>query len=132
MAKFSEEVVKDVLATYKQTRNSPFKTARKCGIDVADVFAIIDDNQERLKSATEHNGGKGRPELINFAVARRRADDRQWDNKDEAIVKARADYEAGTHEMATGRDGQWLILYSIPRRRREPNRDGYFLPECGI
>ena len=130
-APYSTEIVADVLRTYRQTRNSPFKTARLCGIEVADVFAIVDTNQGKLDAAHEHNGGLGREELIPYTVSRRRADDRSWDNTEPAIVKARADFEAGTHEMATGRDGKWLILYSIPRRRREPNRDGYFLPEQG-
>lgn len=62
-----------------------------------------------------------------FAVARKKAD-QPWDNSVEAIDAARNAYEAGTHIMATGRDGDWLILYSIPQRRVTP-RPGCFDPE---
>lgn len=130
-APYSDEVVKDVLRTFIQTRRKPFNTARLCGVEVADVFAIVDQHPDALSNTQEYNGGKGREELMPFTVARRLASDRGWDNTDSEIVKARAAFEAGTHEMATGRDGKFLILYSIPRKRREPNRDGYFMPEQG-
>lgn len=34
------------------------------------------------------------------------------------IEDARNKYEAGTHEMLTARDGDWFILYCVPRTTR--------------
>lgn len=129
MSKYPDIVVREVLETYKSTRNSPFKTARLCGINVAQVFEIVDANQDKVAEATERFGGKGRPEMEPYLVARRKVTDREWDNSLPEIVQARADYEAGTHTMATGRDGSWLLLYSIPLRRRVEAQPGYF-SEC--
>jgi len=125
------EIVDEVLRLHSQNpkRFSPFKASRSVGIDVADVFQIIEQNKDRLNRSEEQYGGFGRPDIQQYVVARRRADEREWDNTDPAIAKARADYEAGTHEMATGRDGSWLILYSIPRKVQAHDRVGYFTPE---
>lgn len=123
------EVVQEVLRVYRKTRNSPFKTSRICAVPVADVFAIVDQYKDKVESAQERYGGEGRPELYPFTVARRKANVPGWDNTDREIAIARANYEAGTHEMVTGRDGAWLILYSIPRRNKAKGREGYFIPE---
>jgi hypothetical protein len=122
------EVIQEIVTTYRQTR-SPFKTARKVGVEVDDVFSVINDHQDKITETQERNGGLGREELQPFTVARRRASERGWNNNLEEIVQARKQYEAGTHIMATGRDGSWLILYSIPRKGRPDPQPGYFLPE---
>lgn len=119
----------EILIQHQKTR-SPFKTANLLDVDLAVVFAVIDKNKKTGGTRAEHNGGLGREELIPFTVARRLASDAGWDNKDPAIAQARADYTAGTHEMATGRDGAWLILYSFLRKRVDKTRADYFLPEC--
>lgn len=129
MNTLTPEVVQDILRTYPLTRNSPFKTARLVGVSVADVFATIDAHEGQLNVAQERYGGFGRPELQQFIVARRQARESGWENSDPDIARARSDYEAGTHEMATGRDGAWLILYSFPRRRVAKGRENYFKPE---
>lgn len=122
------EIVEEILVKYRQTR-SPFKTAHAVGVDVSDVFAVIDDNSDQLTNVQERHGGMGRPEMQQFIVARRRALDPSWDNGDTTIALARENYEKGTHIMATGRDGAWLILYSIPRKGRPDPMTDYFLPE---
>lgn len=122
------EVIDDILIEYKRTR-SPFKAAKAVGVDVAEVWAVIDANKDKLGTYEERHGGNGRPELEQFFVAKRRAMDRGWENNDAPILRARAQYEAGTHEMITGRDGSWLILYAIPRRYLASGREGYFTPE---
>lgn len=54
-----------------------------------------------------------------YIVSRRHAENPHWPKEDQTkIEKARANYEAGTHEMITGRDREWFILYSIPRANR--------------
>lgn len=123
------EVEAEVLRVYRQTR-SPFKTAKKVGhIDVSDVFAVINKHEGEISTAQERHGGFGREELRDHLVARRKITVSGWNNADPLIAKAREDYEAGTHIMATGRDGGWLLLYSIPRRGRPDPQVGYFLPE---
>lgn len=122
------EVIEDIISEYRRTR-SPFKTANACGVDVAIVWGVIDQNKDRMSIYEERYGGKGRPELQQFLVASRRASDREWDNADHGIIAARRALEAGTHVMTTGRDGQWLLLYSIPRKGQRDPRPDYFLPE---
>lgn len=122
------EIVDEILATYKRT-HSPFKISQKVGVSVDEVFEVLNDHEEKLTPIPERNGGLGREEMQPFTVARRRVGERGWNNNDENIIKARADFEAGTHIMATGRDGAWLILYSIPRKGAPDPLPDYFLPE---
>lgn len=124
----TQEVIDDILTLYKRTR-SPFKISQKVGVSVDAVFEVINSHEEKLTPLPERNGGFGRVELQPFTVARRRVSEREWDNKDDKIVEARTNYESGTHIMATGRDGAWLILYSFPRKGRPDPLPDYFLPE---
>lgn len=130
MTAITPEVRDEIVRVYAQTRRSPFKTARLVGVSISDVFTVVNDDNDRADLASERYGGFGRPDVQPFIVARRTVKDRQWDNKLPEIIKARAEYEAGTHEMATGRDGQWLILYSIPRVKPVRGRKNYFQLEC--
>lgn len=121
------ELRDEIIVELRKVR-APAKVARNLGIDLSDVLTVSDEiggAGRRLRQ--EHNGGLGQEALIPFTVARKRAM-QNWDNTDPDIAKARADYEAGTHEMCTGRDGDWLILYSIPRQKVAP-RPAYFTPE---
>jgi hypothetical protein len=127
MPEYSQEVIDDVLAEYKRTR-SPFRTAKNVGLDTQVVWDIIEANSDKLSAHPERNGGFGNPKLQPFLVARRQVTSRSWDNDDPKIALARANYEAGSHDMMTGRDGGWLLLYSIPLKRRMP-RPNYFKPE---
>lgn len=122
------EVAAEIVSKFRQTR-SPFKTAHAVGVDISEVFAVIDDSADQLTAIQERHGGLGRPEMRQFLVARRRASDPEWDNSDAKIAAARDNYEKGTHIMATGRDGAWLILYSMPRKGRPDPMPDYFLPE---
>lgn len=120
---------KDILRMYGRTTKSPMKIANKVGVSVADVILTIEKNEEKLGPVPERHGGFGRDVLRPFLVARRKASEPVWDNTLAEIVEARQQYEDGTHIMATGRDGAYLLLYSIPRKGRpDPNKD-YFLPE---
>jgi hypothetical protein len=125
------EVTAEILRMYQQNpqRFSPFKAAKSLGVPIQTVLDVVEANKERLAQGTEVHGGLGRPELQEFLVARKRGVGAQWDNNDPEIVLARARYEAGTHEMTTGRDGPWQLLYSIVRVRPAAPRPGYFTPE---
>lgn len=122
------EIEEEILAKYRQTR-SPFKTAHAVGVDISVVFEVIDTKSDQLAAVQERHGGMGRPEMQPFIVARRRANQPTWGSDDEKVIEARENYEKGTHIMATGRDGAWLILYSVPRKGRPDPMPDYFLPE---
>lgn len=128
---YSPEEEADVLRIYRANprRFSPFKASKSTGISLPDVFEIIEKNKDTLARTGERFDGLGRPELREFMVARRRAMGEPWDNTDARIAEARVNFEAGTHMMATGRDGQWLLLYSIPRQGKVKPAPGYFSME---
>lgn len=71
--------------------------------------------------------GKGPKHLQKYIVAIRSLYIHSgWDNANPAIVKARKDYDAGLVELATGRDGANIILYSLPRKQKDHKRKPYF------
>lgn len=60
------------------------------------------------------------PRLRRFAVAKCRCG-LDWP-QDDPINVARRRYDAGTHEMVQSRNGSWVVLYSIPRKRPTARR----------
>jgi hypothetical protein len=124
------EVKAEIVAQFERNRQrfSPFRTSTALGIQVKDVLEVIAELKEPQARALERNGGYGREELRPFLVARRTAMTSGWDNTQPEIRKARENYELGTHDMATGRDGPWLLLYSFPVVFPEP-RPNYFNTE---
>jgi hypothetical protein len=125
---YTPEEEEDVLRIYRANprRFSPFKASRSTGISLPDVFEIIGKNQEDLAKTGERHDGFGRPDMRIHLVTRRRAMGEPWDNTDPKIAEARASFEAGTHLMATGRDGQWLLLYAIERTGKPEPKPRYF------
>jgi hypothetical protein len=117
----------EILRDLRKTR-APARTSKNTGYAIRLVLQVQEEDNHPRPFREEKYGGLGRPELQGFTVARKRPWE-LWDNNSEAVFAARAQYEAGTHEMTTGRDGDWLILYSIPRKKIAPHRMGYFLPE---
>lgn len=107
-------------------RFSPFKVAHATGVNISDVLATVRKNSATMTDGTEHSGGQGRPDLADVIIASRRVMDAGWDNADPGVVEARARYCAGTHDMATHRDGAWLHLCSFPLTRPRRPRPGYF------
>jgi hypothetical protein len=126
----NQGVIADVLYEWRRLKRSPYKVAKAVGISTRDVLEIISDHGHKISEHIERHDGMGRHELREFLVARKLAAD-SWDNDNPVIAGARADYEAGRVELATGRDGRWLLLYAIPRKRRQP-RPNYFKPEPSI
>lgn len=124
------EIVKEVLYEWTRLKRSPYKVAAAVGIGVREVLTIIDDHGHTISEIVERHDGEGRPELREFVVARKLVTER-WDNDSAEVAKARWDYEAGLIEMATGRDGRWLLLYAFPRKRPAPRPD-YFKPEVSL
>ena len=61
----------------------------------------------------------GRESMRRFIVSARHSSFSTWPAQDEAKIQAARDkYEAGTHEMAQGRDRDWFVQYCIPRKVR--------------
>jgi hypothetical protein len=84
-----------------------------------------------VSGSLETNGGFGRPELIRFTLSRTLAG-MPWPIEDQgAIDAARINYDAGFLEMCQGRDGNWLILYAIPRREVAVRASKYFVRRDG-
>ena len=105
----------------------PGKISRLTGYPVVQVCRVIADASSTIISVKpETFDGWGRPEMRRHIVARR-AIWTDWDNP-EGVAQARADYDAGLSEMCQGRDGDIMILYSIPRVNPCKPRD-YFSGE---
>ena len=125
----SPEVYAEIATDLLKTR-APSRTSKNLGYDIKLILQVAEQENQPRSRYEEHNGGEGRADILVYRIARKKAW-QVWNNDDPAIAKGRADYEAGTHEMATGRDGDWLLLYSIPRKKVDPRID-YFLPESAL
>lgn len=67
----------------------------------------------------------GRPHLREFIVSVRHCHT-NWPEEDRAALqKARQHFDAGTHQMVQGRDGQWIIQYCWPKTQ-PTTPDPYF------
>jgi hypothetical protein len=120
----------DVRDEFEKTR-SYFRVARALNTTMEMVKSIIGDTVQPTKRREALFGGQGRPELRKFLVATRTSE-QQWDNDEPDIQIARHQYEAGTHEMCTGFDGDTVLLYSIPRASPATPRTNYFQPGNNI
>lgn len=114
----------EIIAEYRRVRGSPFKVANNFIIPVSLVWAVVADHPDALSARVERFEGDGRPDLRPFIVGKKKVGS-NWDNTDPAIAKARADYEAGTHDMMTHRDGAYEFLVSRPQTHTTP-RPEYF------
>lgn len=121
------EIEAEILAIYRANpkRFSTFKAGRKVGVSSTEVMAVVAKHRDTVADGREHNGGAGRPELEPFIVASKRASE-PWNNKDTGVAHARAAYCAGTHDMATHRDGAWLHLCLFKLARPRPARPNFF------
>lgn len=122
------EIEADILRIHglNPKRFSPFRASKTVGATVEEVMAVVRRHSLNTTESSEHSGGVGRAELEPYIVASRRINDRGWENTDPGVHRARLLFEAGTHDMATHRDGAWLHLCSIPLSRHRKPRPGYF------
>lgn len=121
------ELDKDVREEYAK-HSSLFKTAKALKVTIDYVISVVggDKVEELPDDSTCKFEGYGDPEKQKYFVARSLAKD-VWDNSRPEVAEARDKFEAGTHNMATGRDGPWVILYSFPQAVVTP-RPNYFTP----
>lgn len=73
----------------------------------------------------------GRPELRQYMISIRHMYETGWPRADKAVIeRARRAYDAGYVEMCQARDGNWIILYSIRRKKKALARNWFTpLPE---
>lgn len=125
--KTADEFLNDDIREEYAKHHSIFKTARALKITLDRVTSVVGQENFHVDRQPPRFGGRGRPELEKFIMATKNANE-PWDNNLSELRQARARYEAGTHEMCSGRDGDNIILYCIPRAVVEP-RLGYFRSE---
>ena len=72
----------------------------------------------------------GNPNLRRHVISARNASFSTWPAQDQSKIQtARDNYEAGTHEMCQGRDRDWFVLYSIPRKVRTGARKFFHMDD---
>lgn len=113
----------DMLRTAYRRDPNIDRVARMFGLSFTDAATALHDGCEPSYPKISPDGG-GHPPLRRFAIQRKFVSD-DWLVTDE-VRRARAAYDLGQVEIATGRDGDWLILYAIPRRKPDRRRRPYF------
>lgn len=100
----------------------PTAISEQLGVPLTEVIEIY---KGRVGTGSREIGREElRPYIVAVTVA-----GQAWSPRDrKAILSARMRYDQGLDEMCTGRDGAFLILYSIPRIKRVEPR-GYFFGE---
>lgn len=119
------EIEADIMRAYNLNpkRFSPFRVAKSVGATLGEVIAAVNRNKD---TNSDEVSGIARRELEPYIVASRRIMDPGWNNEDAGVVRARRAYEAGTHDMATHREGGWIHLCLFPLSRPRRARPGYF------
>jgi hypothetical protein len=115
-----DEDIREEFAKHK----SIFRTCKQLDVSLDRVKRVIGTPNFHIERKTALYGGRGRPELEQYIAATKHASE-PWDNTSAELRQARSRYEAGSHEMCQGRDGDTILLYTIPRAVPEP-RPGYF------
>lgn len=119
----------------EKTKN-PSLVARRFGLN----YMVFLEHQKRTTAAAkiveevvdepEDITELSKKGLENYVIAIKRAADPFWPEKYEAAIEdARKKYDAGTHEMFTGRKSGWFVLYSQPRLVSAKPRN-YFASMC--
>lgn len=108
---------------------SVLKACRSLGIKnveyVADIQAKMAKDTKPELARCDYDGF-GRPDIRENLVARNLATE-SWDNSRPEVADARDKFEAGTHNLLTGRDGPYILLYAFPQPVVTPRPD-YFSP----
>jgi hypothetical protein len=108
----------EVKAVYEQCGGDLNKIAERLGVAIPDFqqFAPATPPPARRRKPP---ADIGKEKLRKFIVSVRHVENSVWPSDDTSKIElARARYEAGTYEMCQGRDRDWFVLYSIPRKER--------------
>ena len=117
---YLDEDIKEEFAKH----NSLFRAARALNISLDRVKRVVGQKDYHVEKRPAQYGGRGRPELEQYIVATKNADE-SWPIDSEELAVCRAQFEAGTHEMCQGRDGDTIIQYSIPRATPQPRHNHF-------
>lgn len=133
----NEDIQNRVREAYRANGGNLHQVAQELGLPLTDcrqAFPVqpvltrsFDDEPQPNRDKNGHLevGRKSlRPKIVAVRLATSwwRPEDR------DAIRNARKSYDAGTHILTTGRDGQWIVLYAIKRRKPVAPQSYFFGP----
>lgn len=117
---------KSVREIYDEEGGDLAKIATRLGISMTSVMQKVGSDTKLslpVKQTPPDDLLNWRPNWRPHLVAIRHNDAINWAPEDKvAIQKSRDRYEAGTHELCQRRQGEWTILYAIPRRKGAGSR----------
>lgn len=109
----------ELVQIYKRDGYKDAKIERMTGIPIT-----------KIRKVSDTTDGLGREELRQYIIATKHVE-QDWNNLDKRIQEAQFRYDRGESEVCTGRDGNTLILYEIPRRNPATRRVPYFSRQLG-
>lgn len=112
-----------VLSELKVPGATASRVARRLALPYSIVLKIAGATQSST-AYSETNGGYGPIHKRQFLVTRKKVTE-AWDNEEPKLKKVRKEYNEGLVELATGRDGDWILLYRFPRQKVVAERN-YF------
>lgn len=122
LTKYMQDLIDEDLAKGTLTTR---QIARRYGVDPKYVEQRLRVQNNTPSNSKLSEDGWGREELRKYAIARKHVEEAEWPITDE-IVQAKIDYDEGRVEICTGRDGEYFILYRIPRSEVDEKREPYF------
>lgn len=122
LTKYMQDLIDEDLAKGTLTTR---QIARRYGVDPKYVEQRLRVQNNTPSNSKLSEDGWGREELRPYAIARKHVEEAEWPITDE-IVQAKIDYDEGRVEICTGRDGEYFILYRIPRSEVDEKREPYF------
>lgn len=111
-------LIKDEL----KTTGDHGKVARRLGLPIKMIREVDIDICGRHVQTEDRGGAVG---LRKYIIATKHIDN-TWPTDDAKIMGAQKLYDSGVVEICTGRDGFIMILYAIPRRKKDVKRMPYF------
>lgn len=133
--KVTQTLIDDITAELKVARANPVKIAAKYGVAPSFVRYIMNELPNPVTSFTVHSeDGWGREDIRDFIVTRKIAGN-DWSQEDRKLMEdQRALYDEGVVELTQGRDGDFIIQYSIPRKKKAARLAPYFVigEECAV
>ncbi len=98
--------------------------------EIADALDIrVREAREMLRKQPEYLEGWGRPSLHPYIISRRHCQAPRWPVEDaNRIYEHKKLHDDGKVTMCQGRDGEWILQYSIPNTP-PVKRSAYFF--CG-
>lgn len=116
MSQVSSERLREV---YTEHGGDPVKVAAALGLSTQDLAARLTIAPVPVSRRRKPPADVGKDYFRSYIVSIRHAEHTHWPEADlSKIEQARANYEAGTHEICQGRDRDWFVLYCVPRKTR--------------